>query len=263
MKNFLSQFFSEIGGIFIFFGEVVKTLVRGPKEWGEILIQMYRVGVQSLAVVFMAGFFVGAIVCIQFNYPLEMLGAQFYLGGITTSAIFREVGPMLIAAMISGRIGAFIAAELGTMKVTEQVDAIRCLGVDPMTFLVAPRFVAVSFMVLVLTVLGLMIASCGAAFIANVLLHLNLKYYIVSTIKLADITAFSYAIVKGFVFGLVVATVACKKGMAAEGGAEGVGITVRSSLVITAIGLFTVEYILTSLLNVVVRFVEMEKALYM
>ena len=263
MGDFITGFFEEIGGIFVYLGRIIFALVKGPFEGRETLIQMYRVGVQSLLVVFMAGFFVGGIVCIQFNYPLEMLGAHFYLGGITGSAIFREVGPVLIAAMISGRIGAFIAAELGTMKVTEQVDAVRCLGVEPMSHLVAPRFIAVVFMVILLTILGLIIANVGAAFIALTLLHVNLYYYFASLLKLTDSTAFLYAAVKGFVFGLIVATVACRKGMTAEGGAIGVGVAVRSSLVVTAMGLFIADYFLSSILNVVVRFTEMGRVLYL
>jgi len=256
-------FFEEIGGIFVFLAETVYSLVRGPLEWRETLLQMYRVGVQSLVVVFIAGFFVGAIVCIQFNNPLEMLGAHIYLGGITGSAILREIGPMLIAAMISGRIGAFIAAELGTMKVTEQVDAVRCLGVDPMICLVAPRFIAVVVMVFFLTIMGLLIANVGAAFIAYTLLGVNIYYYVSSLIKLADTTAFAYSMVKGFVFGVLIATVACRKGMTAEGGAMGVGVAVRSSLVVTAMGLFVAEYLLTSILRVVVRFIQMGEVLYL
>lgn len=259
----IRDFLEEIGGLFVFLAATISALVRGPLEWRETILQMYRVGVQSLLVVFMAGFFVGAIVCIQFNAPLEMLGAHVYLGGITGSAILREIGPMLIAAMISGRIGAFIAAELGTMKVTEQVDAVRCLGVDPMNHLVAPRFVAVVAMVFLLTILGLMIANVGAAFIAYTLLDVNIYYYIGSLIKLADTTAFVYSIIKGFVFGVVIGTVACRKGMTAEGGAMGVGVGVRSSLVVTAMGLFVAEYLLTSILRVAVRFIQMGQVLYL
>ncbi len=263
MTGWIKTTFEEIGGITVFFGRVIVTILRGPFEWREFIHQSYRVGVQSLMVIFLAGGFVGAIIAIQFSYPLEMLGAQVLLGGVTSSGIMREVGPMLIAAMIAGRIGAYIVAELGTMKVTEQVDAVRCLGLDPMTYLVVPRFLAVVVMVFLLTILGVIVALGGGMLVGVIMLETNIYIYWTKMVALVDSVAFIYALVKGFFFGIVIATIACHKGMSAEGGAFGVGEEVRNSLVITAISLAAVSYLLSSILRIIHHFADVGRMLYL
>jgi len=254
----------EIGGMMTFLGRIVVAVAGGPLEFAEFIHQSYRVGVQSLLVVLIAGGFVGAIIAIQFSYPLEMLGAEVLLGGVTSSAIMREVGPMLIAAMIAGRVGAYIAAELGTMKVADQVDAVRCLGLDPMTYLVVPRFLAVVVMVFLLTVFGVVVALAGGAVVGVGLLGINFYTYATSAVELIDAAAFVYSLVKGFLFALVVATVSCRKGYTVEGGgAYAVGRAVRSSLVVTLVTLFVVSYLASSILRIINHFAEIGRMLYL
>lgn len=263
MKKMIEEMFEDIGGTIIFLGKVIAAIVRGPIEIREYIYQSYRVGVQSLVVIFLAGFFVGAIIAIQFSYPLEMLGAQVLLGGVSSCTIMREVGPMLIAAMIAGRIGAYIVAELGTMKVTEQVDAVRCLGLDPMSYLVVPRFLAVWTMVFLLTIFGVVMALLGGVTIGVLMLRNNLLMYFTHAVALIDGAAFIYSLVKGLFFGLIVAAVSCFKGMSVEEGAVGVGRAVRDSLVVTSIALFVVSYLLTSVLRIMQHFAEMGRMLYL
>jgi len=253
----------DIGGMTLFFGRVLVAIVKGPFEFREFIHQCYRTGVQSLTVIFLAGSFVGAIIAIQFSYPLKMLGAEVLLGGVTSSGIMREVGPMIIASMIAGRIGAYIVAELGTMKVTEQVDAVRCLGLDPMTYLVVPRFLSVVVMVFLLTIFGVIMALCGGMLVGVAMLGTNAYVYWIKAVTLIDAAAFSYALVKGFFFGLVIAMVSCYKGMSAEGGAFGVGQGVRDSLVLTAIVLAVVSYLISSILRIIHHFAEIGRMLYL
>lgn len=264
MKDWVTDILVEIGGMVTFLGKVVVAIVRGPLEPVEFVHQSYRVGMQSLLVVLMAGGFVGAIIAIQFSYPLEMLGAEVLLGGVTSSAIMREVGPMLIAAMIAGRIGAYIVAELGTMKVTDQVDAVRCLGLDPMTYLVAPRFLAVVVMVFLLTIFGVVVALTGGLLVGVGMLGMNVYTYVTGTVELIDAAAFVYSLVKGFLFAIVVATVSCRKGYTVEGGgAYAVGKAVRSSLVVTLVALFVVSYLASSVLRIINHFAEIGRMLYL
>jgi len=263
MRDVVVNILEEIGGLFTFLGSVIVALVRGPFQFRELVYQSYRVGVQSLMVIFLAGGFVGAIIAIQFSYPLEMLGADVLLGGVVSSAIMREVGPMLIAAMIAGRIGAYIVAELGTMKVTEQVDVVRCLGLDPMTYLVVPRFLAVWINVFLLTIFGVIVALVGGLLVSVLMLGSNPYTYWTNAVALIDEAAFIYALVKGVFFGLVVATVSCRKGMLTEEGAVGVGRSVRTSLVVTLIALFVVSYFLSSILRIMEHFAEIGRMLYL
>jgi len=263
MIRWLMVIFEEIGGMITFLIQVIFAIIKGPFEFRELIYQSYRVGVQSLLVIFLAGAFVGSIIAIQFSYPLNMLGAMVLIGGVTSSAIMREVGPMLIAAMIAGRIGAYIVAELGTMKVTEQIDAVRCLGLDPMVCLVVPRFLAVVVMVFLLTIFGILVALGGGIVVGVFMLGTNIYTYCLNMITLIDVTAFSYALVKGFFFGLVIAIVSCRKGMLVEEGAIGVGKAVRSSLVVTSVALFTVSYLITSILRIADHFAEIGRMLYL
>ena len=126
--TWFGPFLHELGAMALFGGKVILHVPRRPFEWGELIVQLYHVGVKSLPIVALAGFFIGAVVAVQFNYAMGLFGATQYLGGMTTSALLREVGPAVIAVMIAGRIGAFVTAELGTMKATEQLDAVRAGG---------------------------------------------------------------------------------------------------------------------------------------
>ena len=247
LEIWLVPFFSEIGALAMFLGRAVRHIFKAPFEAGELLFQMYQVGVRSIPIVLIAGFFVGGIVVIQFEYALNLFGAEIYLGGITTSGLLREVGPVLVAIMIAGRVGAYITAELATMKVTEQVDAVRCLGVNPIQFLVVPRFLAVTAMIFVLTILGLIFALIGGALVASLILDVNLSFYFANIRKLAAAWALFTGMLKSILFGILVATISCYQGMKTEGGAEAVGQAVNVCLVRCSIAIFLADYIIASL----------------
>jgi len=235
-----------VGARAIFLGQVMVKIWSRPFEVREFLIQLYLVGVQSLAIVAISGFFVGGIVALQFDYALNLFGAGVYLGGVTTSGLLREVGPVLVAIMITGRIGAFIAAELGTMKVTGQAEAIRCLGLEPMQVLVVPRFLAVVIMIFLLTIFGLLVSLVGGALVSFFILDVNISYYLVYLLKLTTVWAFLNGMIKSFLFGVLVATVSCYEGYNAEAGAEGVGKAVNRTLVYASIVVFLTDYIVAA-----------------
>jgi phospholipid/cholesterol/gamma-HCH transport system permease protein len=239
-----------IGARAIFLWQVVLKLAKRPFEVRELMLQLYLVGVRSLGIVAVSGFFVGGIIVIQFNYALGLFGARVYLGGVTTSGLLREVGPVLVAIMIAGRIGAFIAAEMGTMKVTEQIDAVRCLGLDPIPVLLVPRFLAVVTMVFLLTIFGLIIGLVGGAGTAWLLLGVNLSYYLTNLLKLTTVSALLLGMVKSFIFGILVATISCYEGYCASAGAEGVGRAVNRTLVYSSISIFLVDYIIAAIISI-------------
>jgi len=247
--TWLGPVISEIGSMSLFFWQVIKSIFHRPFEVREFIIQLYQVGVRSIPVVLLAGLFVGAIVSIQFHYALSQFGAGAlqYLGGVTTSGLLREVAPVLVSVMIAARVGAYITAELATMKVTEQVDAVRCLGADPLRFLVVPRFLAVTIMIFILTILGLIIATAGGALSAYLLTGMGISKYFASIRSLAAAWALFNGMFKSLLFGVLLSTVSCYKGLNTDGGSEGVGRAVNSCLVTSAIAIFLADYIIARL----------------
>jgi len=250
LGRLLLSFFKLIEGVgarVIFLWQVIVKIWKRPFEVREFIIQLYLVGVRSLPIVGVSGFFVGGIVALQFDYALDLFGAGVYLGGVTTSGLLREVGPVLVAIMITGRIGAFIAAELGTIKVTGQTEAIRCLGLEPMQVLVVPRFLAVVIMIFLLTIFGLLVSLVGGALVSFFILDVSISYYLVYLLKLTTAWAFLNGIIKSFIFGILVGIISCYEGYNAEPGAEGVGRAVNRTLVYASIVVFLTDYIVAAI----------------
>jgi phospholipid/cholesterol/gamma-HCH transport system permease protein len=196
----------------------------------------------------MAGFFVGAIMTVQFTLQIKAFGALGYLGGLSTSATVREVGPLLIAFLLSGKVGAFTSAELGTMRVTEQIDAIRCLGANPLQEIILPRFLGIVISSFVLLAAGLMMSIFGGLLLGALFSGINPEEYLrhIPTI----VSGFSVAsgLFKCLVFALVLASVCTYKGYTASGGAKGVGRNVVSTAVMTMVGIVVFDW-MTSLLS--------------
>lgn len=208
--------------------------------------QVYAVGVRSLVTTIATGLFVGAIMAIQLNLQLKDFGAQGMLGGLATSVTMRNVGPVLIGFILSGKVGAFASAELGTMQVTDQLNAMRCLGTDPMRYLVAPRLAAVIFSSFLLLVIGLMMGVLGGMGIANVILGVNSLNYIENIPMFVDVSSVAIGVIKSFVFGAIIGTVGCYHGYFATGGAPGVGYAVRRTAVQSLVAIILTDYAISS-----------------
>jgi phospholipid/cholesterol/gamma-HCH transport system permease protein len=220
----LLGFFEEIGGMFLFGRLVKRTWLCSFKENMPLVIeQIGYVGVRSLSTICFSGFFVGAILVIQLNLMLAQYDAQSILGGLNTSACIREVGPLIISFLLAGKVGAYTAAELGTMRVTEQIDAVRCLGTNPLQYLVVPRYIAIVTCSLLLLVFGLLIGLLGSMFVASNLYGINPLQYLQSVPRFCDGWTVFCGVFKSAVYGTIVATVSCYKGYNASGGAKGVG----------------------------------------
>lgn len=249
----LIQVADEIGQSLIFFAEIMTTMIYRPTRTRLILEQIWNVSIQSFVTTALAGFFVGAIMTVQFTLQMKEFGALGFLGGLATSATFREVGPLLIAFMLSGKIGAFTSAELGTMRVTEQIDAIRCLGANPIQEIIVPRFLGIVISSFFLLFLGLFMSILGGLFLGFFFAGVNPEEYVRHIPTIITIPSIFGGLTKCFVFGVVLATVCTQKGYFTTGGAKGVGRSVVSTAVITMIAIVVTDWLTSFLGEIVLR----------
>jgi phospholipid/cholesterol/gamma-HCH transport system permease protein len=240
---------SEIGGIAVLALAVLRRLVPPRIDRVELVKSLYKMGVQSVVIVSATAAFVGAIMVVQAAPLVVRFGAKDLVGWAAGFATLREVGPLLIALMFNGRVGANNAAELGTMTVTSQVDALRALAIDPIGHLVVPRVVAMVFMMVVLTVIGDGVALLGAMGAAKVLLDVDPRTFLSSFTALLDEWDFLAGVIKSAVFGVMIAISSCHYGLNVSGGAPGVGRSVNSAVVAAASGIFILDYFTTFFLG--------------
>ncbi len=219
--------------------------IDGPELWRNL----YKMGVKSLAIVGITALFVGAIMVIQAGVLIRRFGAEGLLGWGAGFATVREVGPILIALMFSGRVGANNTAELATMVVTEQVDALSTLAIDPISYLILPRVISMVTMLFVLTIFGDLLALVGAAYTGQALLGVSTATFfngLLEAIKLWDVMT---GLIKSVFFGIIIALSSCHFGLSVRGGAPGVGKAVNASVVASATGIFITDYLSTYLLK--------------
>lgn len=243
----------EIGQSVLFFFEIMSTMIFRPCRLRLVLEQIWHVTVESFATTAMAGFFVGAIMTVQFTLQMKEFGALGFLGGLATSATFREVGPLLIAFMLSGKIGAFTSAELGTMRVTEQIDAIRCLGANPLQEIIVPRFIGIVIASFFLLFLGLFMSTLGGMFLGAMFAGVNPEEYVRHIPTIMSVPSIISGLIKCFVFGVVLATVCTQKGYFTTGGAKGVGRSVVATAVTTMIAIVVTDWLTSFLGDVILR----------
>lgn len=236
---------AEVGGLCLFVGAVGKAALWPRMDRFELLRNLYRVGWHSLPVVIATAAFAGAIAVIQTGVFVSKYQAHDMVGWAFGYSVFREIGPLLIGLMFSGRIGAFTAAELGTMKVTEQIDALRTLALDPVRHLALPRVVAMGSMMMLLVVIGDLCALIGAAGTSAALLDVQLPVFLNSMVEYLRLEDFTQGLWKAGAFGVAIALVSCHFGLAVSGGAQGVGRAVNASVVASAVGIFFLDGLIT------------------
>jgi len=226
------------------------NLFSQPRYLGDILQQMDIIGVGSLQIVVFTGFFTGAVLALQSANSLARFGALSFTGQLVSMSMVRELGPVLTSLMVAGRNASGMASELGSMQVTEQIDAMRALGTDPSRKLVTPRLAATMFMLFFLTILSDLVGLAGGSAIAVALLRLNLNEYWTSawqTLRYADIFM---GLIKPVLFGYIIATVGCYYGMSAKGGTQGVGRATTQAVVTASVLILAVDLFVTRLLMV-------------
>ena len=249
----------DIGGCVSFVFEALGVLRRKGVSRHEVFLQIWRVTSQSLPTTAMAGFFVGAIMTVQFSMQVATYGALSYLGGLSTSGTVRQVGPLLIAFMLSGKVGAYTAAELGTMRVTEQIDAIRCLGANPFQELILPRMIAIVISSFALLAAGLLMSIAGGVLLAGsraigetmivgiFFSGINAEEYLRHIPTIVTLPSIAMGLFKCIAFAVVLAAICTYKGYSATGGARGVGRAVVETAVATMVSLVAADWV-TSLI---------------
>lgn len=238
---------TDIGGCLLFLKEALSTVVRHRVPTHEIFVQIWRVTAQSLGTTTLAGFFVGAIMTVQFTLQVKAFGALGFLGGLATSGTVREVGPLLIAFMLSGKVGAFTSAELGTMRVTEQIDAIRCLGANPFIEIIVPRFIAIIVSSFFLLAAGLFMSIAGGLLLGVIFAGITAEEYLRHIPTIVTFPSILNGLFKCFVFAILLASICTYKGYTTTGGAKGVGRSVVATAVATMVGIVVADW-LTSLI---------------
>jgi phospholipid/cholesterol/gamma-HCH transport system permease protein len=243
-----SRFLTEVGSVLIFFGQTLRWTFSRPFYARSVLKQMEQIGFNSIPVVLTTALSTGMVLALQSYTGFKRFGAETLIGTVVTLSMTRELGPVLTGLMVAGRAGAAMAAELGTMKVTEQIDALDTLATNPMKYLVVPRFIASTLMMFFLTILGMMVGITGGYFVGVKVLGTNPVTYINNSINNTEVTDIWYGLIKALVFGAVVGLIGCYKGFHTEGGAEGVGKSTTGAVVVSCMLILILDYFLSALL---------------
>lgn len=241
-------FFQHTGAVFIMLWKVARYLLQIWKNRKLVVNQMLEIGVNSIPLVLFVGVFAGAVASVQTAYQLKGYISYNYLGAATSVAIFIELGPVLTALVIAGRVGASIAAEIGTMKVTEQIDALESLAIDPIRYLAMPRIFSGFFMIPILTVFADFVGVMGAYFVAYVNLDLAPEIFFGSVKDFFSLLNVFSGLIKAFFFGGITAIVGCYVGFNTSGGAEGVGKATIQAFVYSSALILLNDYILSVIL---------------
>jgi phospholipid/cholesterol/gamma-HCH transport system permease protein len=223
-------------------GRAFRNIFRSPHYSDDILLQMDIIGVGSLPVVIMTGFFTGAVMGLQMSRALAMYGATGQIGQIVSITLVRELGPVLTALMIAGRNGSGIASELGSMKVTEQIDAMRALGTDPIQKLVTPRLIATAVTLPLLTIIADFMGIFGGYVIASTLLHITASQYWSMAWRALAFNDVAQGLLKPLAFAIVISLVGCFYGITTTGGTQGVGRATTQAVVVSSIWVIVITF---------------------
>ncbi|MFQ5648532.1 MAG: MlaE family ABC transporter permease [bacterium] len=216
-------------------------------RWQSTVEQMVRIGYQSIPIVTLISFFVGLIIAMQSAYQLEQLGATIYVANLVAVSITRELAPLLTAIVIAGRSGSAITAEIGTMKVSEEIDALKTMGFNPIRFLVVPKTIAMIVMLPTLTIMADFIGISGGYMISMATLDITSVRYINQTMSALFFRDLASGLVKSFFFAIIIAKIGCYEGFNVEGGAEGVGKSTTRSVVASIFLIIAADVFFTAL----------------
>jgi phospholipid/cholesterol/gamma-HCH transport system permease protein len=255
----VSAFFARVGrfasGVLVEFGGFIVTLAEGmralfsrPFRLNRIFKEMEFIGVNSTIIIMITGIFTGAVLALQSGKAFRLFNAEGVTGAVVALSLLRELGPVMTALMVAARCGSAMAAEIGTMRVTQQIDALEVMAVDPVSYLVSPRIVASLGMVPLLSIVFNFLGILGSYIVGVTLLEINEATFfdrIDAYVKSEDLWN---GIVKAAAFGVIIAVVGCRKGFLTEGGAEGVGRATTQAVVVSSVTILIADYFLTALM---------------
>ncbi len=242
------RFFQESGRIAIIFGQTLILMFRPPFGMRQAFSQMEEIGVRSIPVVVITAAFTGMVLALQSFTGFKRFNAETLVGTVVALSMTRELGPVLTGLMVSGRVGSAMAAELGTMRVTEQIDALYTLATNPIKYLIVPRFLASLVMVPILVIFADIIGIMGGYFVSVRILGTNPTVYIRRTWDYLELNDIYSGLLKACVFGMIMATISCYQGFYTEGGAEGVGKATTKAVVLSSLLILISNYFITALL---------------
>lgn len=238
-----------LGELALLAGEVFESIVKGRKRWSQFFRQVVEIGYRSQPVVIITGAFTGAVLAAQALFQFRMVGMETMAGGLVSAAMLRELGPTITGLMLAGRVGSSMAAEIGTMKVTEQIDALRSMAVHPIDFLVTPRVMA---MVLSIPLLLAQSVVCGivASYLVGVpLFHVEEAIWWENVRKFSSLDDIKVALIKGSVFGFLIVIISCHQGLRASNGAVGVGRGTTNAMVYSSLAILVANFLLSMLMQ--------------
>lgn len=244
---YVDDFFIEVAEITRFTGRFFKTAFKRPYEFSEILRQSFIIGYNSLGLVAITGFIMGLVLTIQSRPTLARLGAESWLPGMVAVSIIREIGPVITSLICAGKVGSGIGAELASMKVTEQIDAMEVSGTNPFKYLVVTRVIAAMLMIPVLVIFADAIGLFGSYLGVNIMDHVDLRLYFSKAINSLDFSDVLPAFIKTYFFGFAIGIISCYKGYTSNKGTEGVGMAANSAVVVGSLCVFIIDMIAVQL----------------
>lgn len=244
------KLFEVLGQLFLLSCEFVGFLVSKKPELREWMAQFYYIGVQSLSITNITSLFTGMVLALQAAFALSSFGAELFIGDLVSLSIVRELGPVLTALLVGGRVGAGITAELGSMKITQQLDAMRAMATSPIYKLIVPRLLACIICLPILTIIANFLGILGGLLLASLELNINGYFYLARVIHALDFNDVASGITKSVFFGYFIGIIACNNGMRVSGGADGVGKATTQTVVSSSIVILISDFFLTKFFHV-------------
>ena len=247
----LISLFTYVGEIVVLSGETFASIFSQRIRWRLFLNQIVEIGLRSQSVVVITGAFTGAVFAAQTFFQFNKLGMGSAVGAVVSVAICRELGPVLTALMVTGRVGASMSAEIGTMKVTEQIDALRALAVHPIDYLVVPRALAMMVSMPLLVAECIAVGIAAGYFVAIGLLEINGTYYMANMVRWTQMRDIIMGLTKAFCFAVLIVFISCHKGLTSREGAVGVGQATTEAVVNSSLAVLIFNFFLTMTLNII------------
>ncbi len=247
MANFI-KFLEHTGGITILFLEALLSLIKSPPKIKHILKYMEDIGVGAAPLIAITGFFTGGVLVVETYPSFHRFNAEYLIGALVSVSLARELSPVLVSLLITARSGSSIAANIGTMRITEQIDALEVMAVDPIRYLITPRLIAGLIMVPLLTLLSYATGILGGYFVGTVLYDINPYLYVEKMKDFTELYDIVGGLYKSAVFSILIVMISCYFGYIAKGGAEGVGKATTTAVVVSSVLILIVDYFLTELI---------------